>query len=232
MAKGEKRLRSIWHGMKRRCESPKDKCYKHYGGRGITVCEAWHDFEVFKSWALKNGYKDDLSIDRIDNNQGYYPANCRWATNEEQANNHRNNFRIKAFGLDLTSNQWSRLLDIDRKTLRLRLASGMTPEEAVTHPIMKNGEVYRKLNPIPNVDTDNAFSEYVLKSLKHFGMTREDLGERIGITRKTIYSHITGQTKWKPKDKDKIYRLFSKLMFIENDTKNRKESKWDDTKTN
>lgn len=221
--KGTKRIRNILSGMKYRCNNPHCRYYKDYGGRGIKVCEEWNSSEAFIEWSLSHGYKDNLSIDRIDNDKGYSPDNCRWTTQEVQHNNTSRSHKVTAFGKTMTLTEWAKQVGMDRKTLRLRLANGMTPEEAVTHPIMKNGEVYRKLNPIPNVDTDNAFSEYVLKSLKHFGMTREDLGERIGITRKTIYSHITGQTKWKPKDKDKIYRLFSKLMFIENDTKNRKE---------
>lgn len=92
------RLYRIWVCMRNRCYQKSYHAYKHYGGRGISVCDTWlHDFQAFHDWAIENGYNDNLSIDRIDNNKGYAPDNCRWATQEEQNKNKRaaNGFKIK-----------------------------------------------------------------------------------------------------------------------------------------
>jgi len=84
------RIYNIWSKMKTRCYAKSDKSYSYYGGRGITVCKEWiDDYLVFKKWALSNGYKEHLTIDRRENDGNYKPSNCRWATKTTQARNKR-----------------------------------------------------------------------------------------------------------------------------------------------
>ena len=75
--------------MKKRCDNKNSHAYQNYGGRGIKVCTEWNDFSIFRKWALSNGYSDDLSIDRVNNDGNYEPNNCRWASAKTQAENRR-----------------------------------------------------------------------------------------------------------------------------------------------
>ena len=83
------KLYRLWESIKARCYNPKRKDYNNYGGRGITICKEWFCFDAFKNWALENGYKEKLSIDRINNDGNYEPNNCRLANRNTQSTNQR-----------------------------------------------------------------------------------------------------------------------------------------------
>lgn len=126
------RLYRIWTGIKTRCYNKSDHMYKWYGARGITMCDEWRDrFENFQVWAQENGYRYDLTIDRINPDGSYSPENCRWATYKEQENNRRNNRMISCDGVTKTLSQWSDETGINRGTIQYRLNHGWTPEEAI-----------------------------------------------------------------------------------------------------
>lgn len=127
----DKRLRNTWAGMKRRCTNPSDRSYKSYGGRGISVCTEWQQFDNFKTWALNAGYRSDLTIDRINVDGNYKPSNCRWATHKEQQNNRTNNRRITIDGVTQTLNQWADLYGANETRVRQQLDRGWTLERAL-----------------------------------------------------------------------------------------------------
>lgn len=137
------RLYNIWQSMKQRCYDEKCRAYKWYGGRGITVCDEWlHDFQSFYDWAMANGYRDDLTLDRIDVNGNYEPSNCRWATTGEQASNKRNTVRIEINGELKTLNEISKEYGILQKTLESRYnryKKGLFALEDMTRPVKNNG---------------------------------------------------------------------------------------------
>lgn len=124
---------SSWTEMKRRCLNPSAKNYHNYGGRGITVCDRWQGPEGFNNFLQDMGPRpDNTSIDRMNNDLGYFPGNCRWATPEEQALNKRTNHRIMYNGESLTIKEWSDKLGIPVTTIAKRITSGFTLDEVLS----------------------------------------------------------------------------------------------------
>jgi hypothetical protein len=115
--------------MLSRCSNPNIESYPDYGGRGISVCPQWRDFAVFL--ADMGECPEGLTLDRVDNNKDYMPGNCRWATYSEQLNNTRSTIRISVDGITKSLTQWARDMGINARTVRTRIYSGMTPEEAL-----------------------------------------------------------------------------------------------------
>lgn len=135
------RLYSIFSGMKTRCYNNKQISYQSYGAKGITICDEWlNDFKTFYDWAMANGYQDNLSINRIDNNKGYYPENCEWATKEDQSNNTGRNVMITAWGETKNAKTWEkdeRFKCNSFKTIIWRVDNGWVPELAISTPAVQ-----------------------------------------------------------------------------------------------
>lgn len=105
-----------WYGIKKRCYNVHDPRYHRYGGRGIKMCDEWkNDFKAFYDWPNENGYKEELSIDRIDNDGDYTPDNCRWISNKEQCNNRVTNINITIGNSTRTLEQWCEIFQVDYK---------------------------------------------------------------------------------------------------------------------
>jgi len=133
------RLYSIWTNMHTRCENPHSTNYDNYGGRGVSVCEEWHDFANFMQWAERTGYQENLTLDRIDVNEGYNPVNCRWITMAEQQRNRRNNIKITYHGVTRCLSDWAATFGIKVVTLWQRIFRyHWDVERAFTAPVQKH----------------------------------------------------------------------------------------------
>lgn len=124
------RLKKIFNGMKQRCLNEKATNYNRYGGRGIKVCKEWlEDSYSFYTWALKNGYDENLSLDRIDPDKNYEPSNCKWATTQEQSNNKCSSIFIIFNNVKKTLGEWSKIYGIEPSTARYRYKKDLPFEE-------------------------------------------------------------------------------------------------------
>jgi hypothetical protein len=125
----KERIYSEWNSMRSRC-SKTYHGHKNYFDKGIAVCDEWKkDFEPFYKWSIENGYNDDLTIDRIDNNKNYSPDNCRWVTMKEQQNNRTNNVNIEYNGKVQTLKQWCEELGLNYGMVKARRQRGIKVPE-------------------------------------------------------------------------------------------------------
>ena len=135
------RLFRIWSGIKRRCFTTTDYHYKWYGARGISMCDEWkNSFQIFYNWAISNGYREDLSIDRVDNNGNYEPSNCRWITHAEQMRNQGKNIMLTYNGKTLCAMDWSKETGMSDATIRWRKKHGWSDERTLTESIHRTAE--------------------------------------------------------------------------------------------
>ncbi len=125
------KLYRAWASMLSRCSNPRHADWKNYGARGIRVCVEWKSFTAFMAWAQHNGPHDGLSLDRINNDGNYEPANCRWTTTQEQHNNTRRNRYIEWNGTSRTIAQWTRYFGASKSYISNRLQTGMSAQDAL-----------------------------------------------------------------------------------------------------
>ena len=138
----EKRLRSVWGNMIRRCTSPEENDWKNYGGRGIHVCKEWlESFDAFRDWAQLSGYRQGLTLDRIDNDGDYTPQNCQWSTMKEQSNNRRGCHYVTYDGQRMTLKQAAEASGLPYQALRYRYhAHGEAgPFDPLQHTAARSG---------------------------------------------------------------------------------------------
>lgn len=167
----QSRLYKIWADMKQRCLNPNNTAYKNYGGRGIKVYDKWiESYEVFKKWALENGYTDSLTIERINVNGDYEPLNCTWVTMKEQQNNRRNNRIITYNGETHTLAQWAEKTGISKRILWERIF-------------------------VKKMDIKDVFAidiPFSTKKIEYNGKicSLSELAQRVGIKEKLLYNRI------------------------------------------
>ena len=142
--KDRKRLYSIWNTCRKRTLNPKNKDYPHYGGRGIRMCKEWEeDFETFRQWAMTHGYRDGLTMDRVNNNAGYNPGNVRWISRKAQARNRTTNTYLTVDGRTRPVVEWCEMYGIPDYVVVRRIKAGWSPEDAVKRPVRKRREERR-----------------------------------------------------------------------------------------
>lgn len=124
-----------WKNMIARCYNPKNASYARYGGRGIKVCKAWREDFTFFLRDMGRKPSPDLSLERVNNNKGYSPDNCVWASREEQAMNRRMVIILSHNEIILPLTKWAKKIGIKSRTIHARLAAGWSTHDALTRPL-------------------------------------------------------------------------------------------------
>jgi predicted DNA binding protein len=177
--KQDKKLLGIWRSMRNRCYNVNQKAYKYYGGRGIVVSERWLGTDGFDNFVADMGARKDRdTLERVDVNGNYEPANCKWATQQEQANNKRNSRYITANGETKTLAQWSKILQCSPAAILLRIKNGMPEDEAVTKAIPE-----RPNSKLTLEQAKYARSQYPMR-------TMQDIAKELGVCKKTVLNII------------------------------------------
>lgn len=207
------RLQRIYYGMKKRCYNPNEACYKYYGARGIKICDKWllNGSRTFCEWALANGYKDNLTIDRINNNGDYCPENCRWVTMKEQSNNTRRNKIITVDGQSHTLSEWADITGINYGTLKSRakrkISNFLSQELLSNHPIQKiaqfdfDGNLIKIWDSLIQIQKETNYDISTISRL-----CRHIIKDQCYTAYKSGWTYYPQETKWhyplKKKSKD------------------------------
>jgi hypothetical protein len=133
------KLYGVWNAMRGRCNCPGTKDYKRYGALGVRVCDEWSDYGVFRAWALANGFRKGLTLDRKTSTGNYEPSNCRWIPKGEQQDNIRRAIRLTLNGETKSLYRWARVVRMSADLLRSRVYLGWTDEQVLTTPVLPNG---------------------------------------------------------------------------------------------
>lgn len=139
------RMFKIWTGVRKRCTNPRCKSYKNYGGRGIILSPKWNNFIHFYN-DMKEGYADDLSLDRIDHNGNYEPGNCRWATQKTQNRNRRNNHIVVCENQHKTLAEWSELSGVNYTVIAYRIKNGWDIKKAIYTPTIQQAKSLKSIS--------------------------------------------------------------------------------------
>jgi len=184
---GEERLRKVWRQMRRRCSSPTDQKFYRYGGRGITVCDAWSEYSNFRSWALSTGFVDGLTIERVDNDGNYCPENCRWIPAGEQARNKSNVIQLTAFGETKPLPTWAEdpRCVVSESCLRQRVAvRGWDVERALSTP-----EIDAQKPALSNAQQEE------VKAKRLAGALLRELAAEYGVSISMVHRYVSGGRK-------------------------------------
>jgi len=135
------KLRYTLANIKAKCYRENHQDFKYYGLRGITVCRAWlEDSKTFNEWAVNNGFREDLTLDRINNNKGYSPENCRWVEMSVQSRNKRNNIMLTIFSEKKCLTDWiaDPRCSVTRQAIHYRIKKGWSMKDAILKPAGNN----------------------------------------------------------------------------------------------